>query len=275
MTTAALEQATIGLIGCGAMARALAKGLVEAGLPKDRLAAADPISQAREGFAAQIGAHTTADNAEVVARSEIVVVAVKPDAVGPVLTALDASQSSKPLWISIAAGVSLARLAAGLPAGTRIVRAMPNTPALVGAGATAYCPSPEVSELDLALVEALLSATGWCWRAPKEELLDAVTGLSGSGPAYVFLILEALADAGVRQGLPRDAAQALATRTVLGAAQLALETGRHPGDLKDQVTSPGGTTIAGLERLEALGVRAALYDAVRAATERSRALGGD
>jgi pyrroline-5-carboxylate reductase len=149
---------------------------------------------------------------------------------------------------------------------------MPNTPALVGAGATAYFPAPSVTERDLQLTEAILEAAGWCWRAPNEGLLDAVTGLSGSGPAYVFLILEALADAGVREGLPRDAAQALATRTVLGAAQLALQTGTHPGQLKDQVTSPGGTTIAGLEQLEAHGVRAALYDAVRAATERSRAL---
>jgi pyrroline-5-carboxylate reductase len=149
---------------------------------------------------------------------------------------------------------------------------MPNTPALVGAGATAWFPSASVDERDVALVESVLAAAGFCWRAPNEGLLDAVTGLSGSGPAYVFLILEALADAGVRQGLPRDAAQALATRTVYGAAKLALETGTHPGVLKDQVTSPGGTTIAGLERLEAGGVRAALYDAVRAATERSRAL---
>jgi pyrroline-5-carboxylate reductase len=149
---------------------------------------------------------------------------------------------------------------------------MPNTPALVGAGATAYFPASTVTEADLMLTEAVLEATGWCWRAPDEGLLDAVTGLSGSGPAYVFLILEALSDAGVREGLPRDAAQALATRTVLGAAKLALETGTHPGVLKDQVTSPGGTTIAGLEQLEAHGVRAAIYDAVRAATERSKAL---
>ena len=152
---------------------------------------------------------------------------------------------------------------------------MPNTPALVGAGATAYYPADSVTEADIERVEAVLEAAGWCWRAPNEELLDAVTGLSGSGPAYVFLILEALADAGVRQGLPRDAAQSLATRTVYGAAKLALETGTHPGVLKDQVTSPGGTTIAGLEQLEAGGVRAALYDAVRAATERSRALRDD
>ena len=169
-------------------------------------------------------------------------------------------------------GVPLDKLQNALPAGARIVRTMPNTPALVGAGATAYFPAASVSEAEIQLTEAILEATGWCWRAPNEGLLDAVTGLSGSGPAYVFLILEAMADAGVRQGLPRDAAQALATRTVLGAAKLALETGTHPGQLKDQVTSPGGTTIAGLEQLEAHGVRAAFYDAVGAATDRSKAL---
>jgi pyrroline-5-carboxylate reductase len=168
--------------------------------------------------------------------------------------------------------VPLATLAAALPAGARIVRTMPNTPARVQAGATAYFPGPTVAAADLELVEQVLLAAGWCWRAPNEDLLDAVTGLSGSGPAYVFLFLEALSDAGVSQGLPRDAAQALAIRTVLGSAKLALETGAHPGVLKDQVTSPGGTTIAGLEKLEAGGVRAAVYEAVRAATERSRSL---
>ena len=152
---------------------------------------------------------------------------------------------------------------------------MPNTPALVRAGATAFYPGPGVDDDAAALTEAILSAAGWTWHVPNEDMLDAVTGLSGSGPAYVFLILEALADAGVRQGLPRAAAQQLATRTVLGAAQLALETGTHPGTLKDQVTSPGGTTIAGLQQLESHGVRAALYEAVGAATERSRALRDD
>lgn len=272
MSDSALEGQRIGFIGCGAMARALAGGLVEAGVAASQLVASDPFEAARRLFEESVGASTTEHNAEVVGGCDLVILAVKPGAVADVLKALDASIAKEPLWISIAAGVPLSTLRAALPTGARVVRTMPNTPALVGAGATAYYPAETVTTTDVLRVEAVLEAAGWCWRAPNEDLLDAVTGLSGSGPAYVFLILEALADAGVRQGLPRDAAQSLATRTVLGAARLALETGTHPGVLKDQVTSPGGTTIAGLERLEAGGVRAAIYEAVRAATERSRAL---
>ena len=272
MAKADLEQSKIGFIGCGAMARALAGGLIDAGVATSQILASDPFAAARNQFEEAIGAKPIEDNAEVVSQADVVVLAVKPGFVTSVLEDLDPSLGARPLWISIAAGVPLDKLQNALPAGARIVRTMPNTPALVGAGATAYFPAATVSEAEIQLTEAILEATGWCWRAPNEGLLDAVTGLSGSGPAYVFLILEALADAGVRQGLPRDAAQALATRTVLGAAKLALETGTHPGQLKDQVTSPGGTTIAGLEQLEAHGVRAAFYDAVGAATDRSKAL---
>jgi pyrroline-5-carboxylate reductase len=272
MAMADLEGIRVGFIGCGAMARALAGGLVEAGLSPERILAADPFPGARAQFEEAIGSKPTEDNGEVVSQAEIVVIAVKPGVVATILAALDPALSARPLWISIAAGVTLENLRNALPSATRVVRTMPNTPALVGAGATAYFPGPGLDETDIARVEGVLEAAGWCWRAPNEGLLDAVTGLSGSGPAYVFLILEALADAGVRQGLPRDVAQELATRTVLGSAKLALETGTHPGALKDQVTSPGGTTIAGLEQLEAHGVRAAIYDAVGAATDRSKAL---
>jgi pyrroline-5-carboxylate reductase len=150
---------------------------------------------------------------------------------------------------------------------------MPNTPALVRAGATATCGNARASAADLGVARALFDSVGLTWASPNEALLDAVTGLSGSGPAYVFVFLEALADAGVRMGLPRDAATELAFQTVFGAAKLVLETHRHPAQLKDQVSSPGGTTIAGLERLEAGGLRSALYEAVAAATRRSRELG--
>jgi len=272
MATSELEGRRIGFIGCGAMARALAGGLAEAGVPAAKILGSDPFEAARDQFEDAVGATTTTDNAEVVANSDVVVLAVKPGAVAGLLAALDDAICEKPLWISIAAGVPLAALQAALPEGARVVRTMPNTPALVQAGATAWYPAPTVGDDETGLVEAVLNAAGWCWRAPNEDLLDAVTGLSGSGPAYVFLILEALADGGVRQGLPRDAAQELAIRTVLGSAKLALETGQHPGVLKDQVTSPGGTTIAGLERLETAGVRAALYEAVAAATQRSKDL---
>jgi pyrroline-5-carboxylate reductase len=272
MAGADLGHNKIGFIGCGAMARALAGGLVEAGLAPDRILASDPIASARSGFEEAIGSEPVEHNERVVANADVVVLAVKPGMVDSILRELDPKLAAQPLWISIAAGVPLAKLCESLPPKTRVVRTMPNTPALVGAAATAYFPGPGVGDADLKIVEAILQAAGWCWRAPDEDLLDAVTGLSGSGPAYVFLIIEALADAGVRQGLPRDAAQQLATRTVLGAAKLVLETGSHPAALKDQVTSPGGTTIAGLEQLEAHGVRAALYAAVGAATERSRQL---
>jgi pyrroline-5-carboxylate reductase len=267
-----LGEKKIGFIGCGAMARALAGGLVESGVSPDRILAADPFPEARSAFEKAIGAKPVEDNAAVVAGADVVVVAVKPGFVATILSDLDPKLSAEPLWISIAAGIPLSTLRNALPESARVVRTMPNTPALVGAGATAYYPGPGVGDADIELVEGVLGAAGWCWRSPNEDLLDAVTGLSGSGPAYVFLILEALADAGVRQGLPRDAAGELATRTVFGAAKLALETGTHPAVLKDQVTSPGGTTIAGLEQLEAHGVRAAFYDAVGAATDRSKAL---
>lgn len=270
----ALEGLRIGFVGGGAMAEALLAGLAAAGISPDRLLASDPVAARREALAARFGVRTSERNADVVAGSDVVVLAVKPALVGSVLGDLSAGgAATKPLWVSIAAGVSLASLASALPDGARIVRAMPNTPALVRAGATAFVPGPACTADDRARVRALFETVGSTWEAPAEALLDAVTGLSGSGPAYVFVFLEALSDAGVRVGLPRDAATLLATQTVLGAARLALETGRDPAALKDQVTSPGGTTIAGLERLEAGGLRAAVYEAVAAATARSKELG--
>jgi pyrroline-5-carboxylate reductase len=269
----ALDGKRIGFIGSGAMARALAGGLVSGGVGTDQVSAADPSEEQRALFTSEVGSEATADNASLVANSDVVVVAVKPGVVAAVLNEL----AGKPglgdkLWISIAAGIPLETFGEGLPAGARIVRAMPNTPALVGAGATAYCSNAAADDGDRDVARAMFESVGTSWMAPAESMLDAVTGLSGSGPAYVFLILEALSDAGVRVGLPRDAAHDLACQTVYGATRLAIETGRHPAQLKDQVTSPGGTTIAGLEQLEAAGVRAALYSAVAAATARSREL---
>jgi pyrroline-5-carboxylate reductase len=272
----ALDGKRIGFVGGGAMAEALIGGLVQAHLPPEHVAASDPDEARRRHLAARFGVATHAENAAVVAAGDVVVLAVKPGLAPAVLrgvAAADPGGAARPLWISIAAGVSLAKLGAALPAGARIVRAMPNTPALVGAGATALCSNDAAAPADRATARALFETAGVVWDAPSEGLLDAVTGLSGSGPAYVFVFLEALSDAGVRVGLPRDAASLLAIQTVLGAAKLAQETGRHPAALKDQVTSPGGTTIAGLERLEAGGLRAAVYEAVAAATRRSKELG--
>lgn len=271
----ALQDLKIGFIGCGAMASALGGGLLAAGIGRDQLAGSDPDAGCRKSFAERVGAQTREDNEGLVADSDLVVLALKPGIVPLALDALAAEPNlERPLWVSIAAGVSIADISARLPAGARVVRAMPNTPALARCGATAFTGGNRTSHADRAAARALFEAVGYVWEAPNEQQLDAVTGLSGSGPAYVFLILEALGDAGVRAGLPRDAAYDLAFHTVRGAAQLAIDSGGHPAALKDQVTSPGGTTIAGLERLEAGGVRAALHEAVAAATRRSRELGG-
>ncbi len=268
-----LDDKRIAFLGAGAMAEALAGGLVAAGFPKDRLCATDPLEERRELFSEQLGVRALEDNSEAVADADLVVVAVKPDKVRPILTRVKGNPD-RPLWISIAAGVTLDRLKSALSASARFVRAMPNTPAQVHAGATGLCASSTAKEADVAAACALFEAVGTVWVAGSEDQLDAVTGLSGSGPAYVFLFIEALADAGVRHGLPRDAAHRLACQTVFGSAKLAQETGAHPAQLKDRVTSPGGTTIAGVERLERGGFRAALLDAVGAATSRSRELRG-
>jgi pyrroline-5-carboxylate reductase len=272
-----LDDVRIGFLGGGAMGEALAAGVLAAGASPARVRIADPDPGRRKHLAQALAVAVSDDNAGVVADSDLVVLAVKPGLVAPVLSGLGGAAEAalaRPLWVSIAAGIPLRALAAALPAGARIVRAMPNTPALVRAGATAFAAGAGCTRADRALARALFEGVGLAWEAPSEALLDAVTGLSGSGPAYVFVFLEALSDAGVRMGLPRDAASALAVQTVLGAARLAQESGRHPAALKDQVTSPGGTTIAGLERLEACGFRAAIHEAVAAATRRSQELGG-
>jgi pyrroline-5-carboxylate reductase len=272
-----LEDKRIGFIGGGAMAEALIGGLRGAGVDRERILASEPEPGRRKHLEERHGIRTGSDNAEVARAADLVVLAVKPSVVPAVLEGLRAEadlDSGRPLWISIAAGVTLATLGSGLGPRARIVRAMPNTPALIGAGATALCGNPRTSAADRGAARALFDGVGITWEAPREDLLDAVTGLSGSGPAYVFVFLEALGDAGVRMGLPRDAARLLALETVYGAARLARETGRDPADLRRQVTSPGGTTLAGLERLEAGGLRAAIHEAVAAATRRSRELGG-
>lgn len=261
-----------GFIGSGRMATALIKGMLRAGtaLPGS-ITASDPVAATREAVEAETGVAVTESNLEVLRRSDVIVLAVKPQSVSAVLEQLRPSLTADHLIISIAAGVSLATLAAGVGPERRIVRVMPNTPALVGEGASAYCRGPHARAGDEEVVRSCLGAVGRAYRVP-ESLLDAVTGLSGSGPAFVYVMIEALSDGGVRVGLPRDVATALAAQTVLGAARMVLETGEHPGVLKDQVTSPGGTTIAGLHALERGGVRAALIDAVEAAALRSAEL---
>ena len=263
----------IGFLGAGKMATALAGGFIRAGLATaDTVIASDPYEAARTAFGREIGCNTTASNTEVFQRARVVVLAVKPDQVGSVLAEARGVLTGEHLLISIAAGVPLARLEAALNAGARVIRVMPNTPALVGASASAFALGVATRPEDGTLAQTLFAAVGTAYQV-KESLLDAVTGLSGSGPAYAFLLIEALSDGGVAAGLPRDIATKLAAQTLLGSAKLLLETGLHPGALKDMVTSPGGTTIEGLHELEKGGVRGALINAVRAATEKSKKLG--
>jgi pyrroline-5-carboxylate reductase len=263
----------IGFLGAGRMATALAKGFIQAGLTTaDRMIASDPIEAARDSMAREGGVKTTPVNGEVMDAADVLVLAVKPDQVSSVLTEIKPKFTSRHLLVSIAAGVPLAKMEAALPDGARVVRVMPNTPALVGASASAFAVGRSAQPEDAVLVEKLFSSVGLALRV-KESLLDAVTGLSGSGPAYAFLIIEALSDGGVAAGLPRDVATRLAAQTLLGSARLLLESGQHPGALKDMVTSPGGTTVEGLHELEKAGVRGALINAVRAASEKSKRLG--
>ncbi len=260
-------------LGTGNMAEALLKGLLREGTADpDEIVCAEPRPERREEIADRYGVEVTGDNRAAAALADLVVLSVKPQAIDAVLTEIAPALQPRALVVSIAAGVPMSVLGRRLPAGTRIIRTMPNTPALVGAGASALVRGESASEADLAQARVLFDAVGKTV-VVDEPLLDAVTGLSGSGPAYVFVIVEALADGGVKMGLPRAVAQELAAQTVLGSAQLVLETGEHPGRLKDQVASPGGTTIAGLHKLEAAGLRAVLIDAVEAATRRSQELG--
>jgi pyrroline-5-carboxylate reductase len=263
----------IGFLGAGKMATALATGWLAARLTApERIVAADPMPQARAAFQQETSCIALADNSEVIARSELLILAVKPQNVAEVLRQCRVSVTSRHCLVSIAAGVTLTELGDLLGPSGRLIRVMPNTPCLVGASASAYSPGEKATEDDVRLVDRLLNAVGRAMRLP-EKLLDAVTGLSGSGPAFVYVMIEALSDGGVRMGLPRDVATLLAAQTVLGSAKMVLETGLHPGALKDMVASPGGTTIAGLHALERAGLRGALMDAVEAATRRSAELG--
>jgi len=255
------------------MATALGQGLVRAGLvPAADLLASDPSPDARTRFAQATGARTTTENRETVAWADVVLLAVKPQQMPQVMVELAGQVDARRLVVSIAAGVRLAALAEGLGADVRLVRVMPNTPCLVGQGACAYCLGARATPEDGQFVRQMLEAVGVAYQV-DERLMDAVTGLSGSGPAFVYVIIEALSDAGVRVGLPRAVATSLAVETVRGAAEMVRTTGEHPAVLKEKVTSPGGTTIAGLQALETGGLRAALMAAVEAAAQRSAELG--
>ena len=263
----------IGFLGAGRMATALARGWLQAGLlDAAHCRASDPEETARRTFTTETGCLAVIENRGVVADSDVLIIAVKPQSMTALLDEMRPLVAARHLIVSIAAGVTLRQLVQGLGGVTRLIRVMPNTPCLLGASASAYSSGDGATAADLVLVDRLLNAVGRAFRLPEHQL-DAVTGLSGSGPAFVYLMIEALSDGGVRVGLPRDVATALAAQTVLGSARMVLETGLHPGVLKDMVASPGGTTIAGLHALERAGARAAFMDAVEAATKRATELG--
>ncbi len=268
-----LNDQVIGFIGAGNMAEALIRGLVRGGhVAGDSLLASAPRAERRDQLTAAYGIRTTTDNAEVARAAHVLVLATKPQILPRVLREISEAVRGDALLISIAAGLDTQTIEAALPASARVVRAMPNTPALVAAGATAIASGQRATERDLATAKTIFDAVGLTVIL-EESQLDAVTGLSGSGPAYIFLILEALADAGVKMGLSRRNAQLLAAQTVMGSAKLLLDTNEHPGKLKDMVTSPGGTAIAGLHTLEQGGLRTTLINAVETATKRARELG--
>lgn len=262
---------TVGFIGAGQMARALAQGFLQAGLlAAERIVAFDPVAAALDQFRSDCpGGRVAASNADVAQHADVLFLAVKPQSMSGVIQELAGKVAGK-LVVSIAAGIPVARLS-DLKT-DRIIRVMPNTPCLVGRGASAYALAAGATAADGELVGKLLSAVGIAFQV-DEKHLDAVTGLSGSGPAFVYLVIEALADGGVRMGLPRDVAAALAAQTVRGAAEMVLTQNEHPAVLKDRVASPGGTTIAGLAALEERGLRGTLIAAVEAATRRSAELG--
>ncbi|HUQ06883.1 MAG TPA: pyrroline-5-carboxylate reductase [Kofleriaceae bacterium] len=264
---------TFGFLGAGNMAEALIRGLIQGGVvPPEHIIASAPRTERQDELRTTYGIVTTGDNSEVARRAEVLVLSVKPQILERVVHEVAAHVSAGTLVVSVAAGVDTATIEGLLPTGARVVRAMPNTPALVRAGATAISRGSHATEADLGEARTMFDAVGMTV-VLDEYQLDAVTGLSGSGPAYIFLILEALADAGVKVGLSRRNAQRLAAQTVMGSAKMLLDTDEHPGRLKDMVTSPGGTAIAGLHTLEQGGLRTTLINAVETATKRAKELG--
>ncbi len=267
-----LTSKNLAIIGAGAMGSALVRGLIQSGkLKADQIIASD-VDEERLKQLQPFGVQTTNDNKLAVQQSDVALLCVKPQVMDEVLAEISpAVDPKKHCVISIAAGIPISRLESALPEGTPVVRVMPNTPAQVLAGASAIALGTNATELHRQIAHEIFSAVGLVIDVP-EKLIDAVTALSGSGPAYVFVFAEALADAGVNLGLPRAVALKLAAQTLLGAAKMLLETGKHPAELKDMVTSPGGTTIAALSVLERKAFRGAIIEAVAVAHQRAKEL---
>ena len=269
----ALKGKKIGIIGGGKMGEVLLKGLVSHKLaPAGDIMVSDAVAERLKELEKTYRVQITADNKKAARYADIVILAVKPQNMADVLEGIAGVVSKGKIIISIAAGITTKFIEARLGKDARVIRVMPNTPALIGEGAAAIAAGAKAAAQDVHVAGQIFEAVG-ITVIVKEELMDAVTGLSGSGPAYAFVIIEALADAGVRMGLGRDIALTLSAQTMLGAAKLCIESGKHPAELKDMVTSPGGTTIAGLKALEDGKIRATLMAAVEAATLRSKELG--
>ena len=263
----------VGIIGGGNMGEALIAGVIQSGLlSPEEILFFEPRMDRRDYLREKYQALSAKSNVDLVTRSPIIILAVKPQTVPEVLPEICRSIKKNHLLISLCAGVTLDYLQSFCPLPVRMVRAMPNTPALIQKGATALAPSPQARAEDFSAAEAIFQAVGITVMV-KESLMDAVTGLSGSGPAYVFAVIEALTTGGVKEGLSQEAALALTTQTVLGSAHLIQSTGKHPATLRDQVCTPGGTAIAGLYAMEEGGFKLALMNAVIGATRRSKELG--
>lgn len=269
-----LNDKKIGIIGTGNMGEALISGLIVSGSSEPQnIICTDVREKKLEEIKKEYGVRTTADNLEAVAKSDIIVYAVKPQIIATVLRETAKKLDMSKLVISIAAGVPMAAIESCLSKDLRLIRVMPNIAASVKEAASAIAAGAHATQEDIDLAMAIFNSVGRSIFLKENYLMDAITGLSGSGPAYIFLIVDALADAGVKMGLAREEALFLSTQTVLGAAKLLMETQEHPGQLKDKVTSPGGTAIAGLATLEEGGLRTTLIHAVEAATNRSKELG--
>lgn len=270
-----LQGKRIGFLGSGNMAEAIINGLIKSGRVKaTEISVSDKSIDRLNVIVEGYGVEGFNKNFEVARRSDIIILAVKPNMIESVLDDIRDEIGPDKLVVSIAAGITIQKLAACLNKDAKVVRVMPNTPALVLEGASVICSEVGVSEEETASVVAIFQAVGKAVTIEDEALMDGVTGLSGSGPAFVYTFIEALSDAGVKVGLPRDIANLLATQTVFGASKTVMEEKRHPAELRDMVTSPGGTTIAGMGKLEENGFRSAVIAAVEASTKRSKELGG-
>eukprot|EP00930_Biecheleria_cincta_P004094 TRINITY_DN104991_c0_g1_i1.p1 TRINITY_DN104991_c0_g1~~TRINITY_DN104991_c0_g1_i1.p1 ORF type:complete len:344 (+),score=36.93 TRINITY_DN104991_c0_g1_i1:185-1216(+) len=267
-----LREQQIGFIGWGAMAQAVSLGILRKGLTETaNIAVTDVVPHVLE-CAAKEGLQRSESNRNLVESSDIVVMAVKPQMVGPVLHEIESCWTKRKILVSICAGVTIATYQDSLGSDAKVVRVMPNTPCLVGEAATAFAGSSSCEEWELDLVHGMFAAVGGATHRVPEYLLNTVTGLSGSGPAYVYMMIQALSDAGVHGGLPRNVSLSLAVQTVIGAAKMVQDSGQHPSVLKEAVTSPAGTTIAGVRMLEKMNFNSAIIEAVEAARARSESL---